>query len=147
MWTDLVCLRRFSGAQGHYFIPDFLQSVAKRYQENGRARDFVLDLLRVKVNKLLAVEPGEYEAAGAEVQRNFRGFLQDFIRRNALKLALLREMKYIMVCIQWWSASEQCFIYSCTAKLILCAYIKVTVIKCGLVIPHFYTIPYTVCNI
>ena len=69
-----------------------------RYQESGRAKNFVLDLLAIRVSKLFALEPGEEEqAAGAEVQKNFKTFLQNFIRRNALKLALLSDMNIIMV--------------------------------------------------
>ena len=48
------------------------------------------------MSKLFAIEPGE-EAAGAEVQKNFKTFLQNFIRRNALKLPLLSNMNVIMV--------------------------------------------------
>ena len=67
-----------------------------KYQESGRAKNFVLDLLAIRVSKLFALEPGE-EAAGAEVQKNFKTFLQSFMRRNALKLALLSDMNIIMV--------------------------------------------------
>ena len=87
---------RFSGAHDHYFILNFLQSVAQRYNETGRAKNFVLDLLAIRVSKLFAIEPGE-EAAGAEVQKNFKTFLQNFIRRNALKPPLLSNMNIIMV--------------------------------------------------
>lgn len=67
-----------------------------RYQESGRAKDFVLDLLAIRVSKLLAIDPDE-ETAGANVQRNFKIFLQNFIKRNALKHALLSDMTRIMV--------------------------------------------------
>lgn len=96
IYIALLKFCRFSGAHAHYFIHDFLQSVARQYQESGRAKDFILDLLVIKVNRLLAIEPGD-EEAGGEVQRNFKGFLQDFIRRNALKHSLLLEMNSIMV--------------------------------------------------
>ena len=87
---------RFSGAHVHSFILDFLQSVAKRYQGSGRAKNFVLDLLAIRVPNLFAIERGE-EAAGEEVQKNFKTFLQDFIRRNDLNHALLSDMNVIMV--------------------------------------------------
>ena len=87
---------RHSGAHAHFFIHDFLESVAKRYEESKRAKFFVLDLLAIKVSKLLAVDPEE-EAAGAEYQSNFKKFLHNFIRRNAIKSALLSNMKVIMV--------------------------------------------------
>lgn len=57
---------------------------------------FVLDLLVIKVSKLLAIEP-EDEAADADVQSNFKRFLHNFMKRNSLKQALLSDMKLIMV--------------------------------------------------
>ena len=68
-----------------------------RYQKSDRARDFVLDLLFIRVNQLLAIVPGDDEAADAEVQENFKRSLQDFIRRNALNRDLLSKMNNIMV--------------------------------------------------
>lgn len=87
---------RHSGAHAHYFIRYFLESVAKRYEESNRAKFFVLDLLAIKVSKLLAIDPEE-EATGAKVQSDFKKFLHNFIRRTAIKSALLSDMKAIMV--------------------------------------------------
>ena len=84
---------RFSGAHAHNCIHDFLQSVAKRYEESGRAKDFVLDLLALRVFKLFAIESEEDKA----VQESFKASLLAFIRRNALKHALLSDMTVIMV--------------------------------------------------
>ena len=91
-----ISLLRYSGAHGHYYIKDFLKSVANRYLVDGRAGDFVLDLLRLKVPRLLALEPGE-EEAGQAVQDEFKRFLQDFIRRNALKHTILSQITDIVV--------------------------------------------------
>lgn len=89
---------RFSGASAHYYVKDFLQSVAERYKSDGRGGDFVLDLLKLQVHvpKLLSIEPKE-EVACQEVQSEFKRFLQDFIRRNALKHAILAKTNGIMV--------------------------------------------------
>lgn len=91
---------RISGAHAHYFINDFLQQVAVRYQKSNRARDFVLDLLKLHVPTLLVIQRGEGEEIakeGEKVQRDFKQFLHSFIQRNALKQSLLKEMIVIMV--------------------------------------------------
>ena len=75
---------------------EFLQSIAIKYQEDRRARDFVVDLVKIRVPRLLAIEPGE-EKAGSEVQTSFKQFLQSYIRRNALKHTLLTHISHIMV--------------------------------------------------
>ena len=96
--TISIC--RFSGAHSHYFINDFLQSVAKRYEQSKRSRDFVLDLLKLHVPTLLVIEYGEGDDTvkeGEKVQKDFKQFLHNFVRRNALKQSLLKEMSVIMV--------------------------------------------------
>ena len=103
-YVDTTTTCRFSGAHAHYFINDFLQSVAGMYQESGRARDFVLDLLWLNASGLLAIDPGTGEREtskeeGEKVQKDFKQFLHNFIRRNALKHSLLGEMSVIMVWI------------------------------------------------
>ena len=80
---------------------DFLQSVAQRYKENDRAREFVLDLLKLHVKTLLANDSGKEDELkeGARVQNEFKIFLHNFIQRNRLKNHLLQKMSGIMVCI------------------------------------------------
>lgn len=102
LYTDsLIILQqifhRFPGAHAHYFVKDFLQSVADRYKKDGRSRDFVLDLLKVQVPKLLSLE-SEEKVADQDVQSEFQTFLQDYIRRNALKETILNQTRDIMVC-------------------------------------------------
>ena len=87
---------RHSGAHAHFFIHDFLESVAKRYEESNRAKSFVLDLLAIKVSKLFAIDT-ESETADAEVQNNFKTFLCDYIKRNGIGHGLFSKMKVIMV--------------------------------------------------
>ncbi|CAI8008749.1 hypothetical protein GBAR_LOCUS5961, partial [Geodia barretti] len=90
---------RFSGAHSHYFINDFLQSVAGKYEES-KAKDFILDLLTLRVSGLLAIDPIAEEeeeiARGDKAQKDFKKFLHNFIRKNALKHSLLQEMAVIM---------------------------------------------------
>ena len=69
---------RFSGAQHHHYLLDFFRSVAERYHSSGRAGNLVVDLLKLKVPKLFAVEQGEKDE---EVRRKFSTFLQNYIRR------------------------------------------------------------------
>ena len=100
---------RLSGAHTHYYIHDFLQKIATRYQESGRAGQFVLDLLSIRVSKLLAVEPGGEESKDEEVQQSFKQFVQVFIRKNALKRFLLSNMTIIMVmCMNSSCPCEAC---------------------------------------
>ena len=88
---------RYSGAHAHYYVTDFLRKVADRYNCEGRAGDFVLDLLKLQVPMLLSIEPRN-EAAGQEVQSEFKKFLQMFIRKNALKHTILTQTSAIVVC-------------------------------------------------
>ena len=106
-YISLFSVVRFSGAHSHYFMNDFLQSVANRYQESKRPKDFVMDLLRLRVSGLLAIDPGEHDA-GEEVQKSFKNFLQSFIRRNALKQTLLREMSIKMLVCKFYSPVTFC---------------------------------------
>ena len=86
---------RFSGAQHHHYLLDWLKRVANRYCDDGRAGDFVMDLLKLKVPKLFAVEGGraEDEAVG----HKFSLFLRDYLYRCALKGTFLEKMGVILV--------------------------------------------------
>jgi len=86
---------RFSGAQHHYFLLDFLQSVAKCYYKDGRAGELLVDLLKLEVPKLFAVEGGEQN--NETVGREFSAFLRDYINQNRLKYAILEKMSIILV--------------------------------------------------
>ena len=86
---------RFSGAQHHHYLLDFLKRVANRYCDDGRAGDFVMDLLKLKVPKLFAVEQGGEK--DEEVRCMFTTFLRNYIHRNALKHTILKNMSKIMV--------------------------------------------------
>ena len=73
--------------------------MAERYQESGRAGEFVLDILKLHVKTLLANESGEEKELkeGEHVQDEFKKYLHSFIQRNALKHMLLKDMGIIMV--------------------------------------------------
>ena len=86
---------RFSSAQHHHYLLDILKRVASRYHDDGRARDLVMDLLKLKVPKLFAVEQGGEK--DEKVRLLFSSFLSDYIRRNALKHTILMKMSKIMV--------------------------------------------------
>ena len=85
---------RFSSAQRHHYLLDFLQSVAKRYHDDGRAGELVVDLLKLGVPKLFAVEEGEKDE---EVAHKFSAFLRDYINRNRLRHTILGKMNIILV--------------------------------------------------
>ena len=68
---------RSSGAQHHHYLLDFLQSVAECYHKDGRAGDLVVDLLKLEVPKLFAVEGGSEEDEA--VRCEFSRFLQNYI--------------------------------------------------------------------
>ena len=86
---------RFSGAHHHHYLLDFLQSVAECYRQDGRAGDLVVDLLKLNVPKLFAVEGGraEDEAVG----HKFSLFLRDYLYRCALKGTFVEKMGVILV--------------------------------------------------
>ena len=86
---------RFSEAQHHYYLLNFLQSVAKHYFDNGQAGDLVVDLLKLGVPRLFAVvAEGKEDQA---VSREFSHFLQGYISRYSLKHIILEKMGDIMV--------------------------------------------------
>ena len=83
---------RFSGAHHHHYLLNFLQSVARCYRDDGRAGDLVVDLLKLKVSKLFAVEGGREEDEA--VRSEFSRFLQNYIH---LECDILEKMSNIMV--------------------------------------------------
>ena len=74
---------RFPGAHSHYFLSDFLQSVAESYAKEDKAYDYILHLLQLDC-KLLSVASGK-ERDGREVQDIFKKFLRNYIKRYSLK--------------------------------------------------------------
>lgn len=93
--SQIQCILRFSGAQHHCFLLEFLQSVAGRYRQDRRAGDLVVDLLKLKVPKLFAVEGGREEDEA--VAHEFSAFLRTYILRCNLKYTILAKLMDIMV--------------------------------------------------
>ena len=86
---------RFSGAHHHHYLLDLLQSVAERYHQDGRAGDLLVDLLKLEVPKLFAVEEGEEK--DEEVRHKFSEFLRNYIFWCNLKHTTLKKMGHILV--------------------------------------------------
>ena len=100
-WHSFISevVMRFGGARNHFFLLDFLQSVATGYLADRRQKEFILDLLQLSVPKLFAVEEGCEDAAeDMEVTKKFTFFLRSFISRHALKHSILTQMTAILVC-------------------------------------------------
>ena len=55
----------------------------------------MVDLLKLKVPELFAVERGEER--DEEVRHKFSAFLQDYINRNGLRHTILEKMSIILV--------------------------------------------------
>ena len=92
---------RFGGARNHFFLLDFLRSVADSYLLDNRQREFISDLMQLNVPKLFAIEEGADEATekeDMEVGKEFTIFLRNYINRNALKLSILSQMTSLLVC-------------------------------------------------
>ena len=86
---------RFSGAQNHRYLLDFLNSVAQRYIKDGRAGDLVVALLKLEVPKLFAVEGGGEK--DEDVREEFSDFLKNYIFRCKLKCTIHKKMESILV--------------------------------------------------
>ena len=86
---------RFSGAQHHHYLVDFLQSVAEHYRQECRAGDLGVDLLNLNVPNLFAVKGGEEK--DEEVRRKFSAFLRSYILRWDLKHTILERINDILV--------------------------------------------------
>ena len=91
---------RFRGARNHYCIFEFLKSVADAYLSSGRSTQFVFGLLDLNVPKLFAVtEEGNEEERKEDMDmaENFKAFLHNYIRVNALKHGITICMKRALV--------------------------------------------------
>lgn len=49
-------VNQFQTARLHFFLSDFLQAIGQRYSEDGRSVEFIIDVLNLKVDKLLSGE-------------------------------------------------------------------------------------------
>ena len=90
-------VERFSGASTHFFLGPFMESVGQAYANNRHAQEFIEDILRLKVPKLLALEEDNQTEEDAEVPKKFSSFLHSYINSHALKDSLLKRMKTLLV--------------------------------------------------
>lgn len=94
-----VVVERFIGAENHFFLCPFMEAVGKKYIDDKRSPEFLVDLLQLKVPKLFALE--EANVTGGcmqnEVPKKFSSFIRSYINSNALKSHLLIQMKPILV--------------------------------------------------
>lgn len=95
---------RFTDAQHHKFVLDFLKSVAQTYLNQGRAKDFLLDLLHLNVPNLFVMDSQEGSDSALQndllaesVPDEFTHFLSDYIQRNSLHDVILNEIETIWV--------------------------------------------------
>ena len=69
--------------------------MAQRYIKDGWAGELVVDLLKLEVPKLFAVEGGGEK--DDDVRHKFSEFLKNYIFRCKLKHTILKEMNSILV--------------------------------------------------
>ena len=84
---------RLPNAKQHHFVLEFLRSVSRCYVSDKRGEHFITHLLRQDI-KLFA---SKGDTADPDIQREFTEFLCDYINRNSLKEATLRNMPIILV--------------------------------------------------
>lgn len=102
----------FKDAQHHKFLLEFLKSVAGCYLEQGRPKEFIMDLLELNVPDLFMMESEgststiQSDILSSSVPDEFTQFLTEYIQRNQLHEAILQDVEKI------WVHTEQLF--SCT---------------------------------
>ena len=94
---------RFTDAQHHTFLLEFMKSVGQCYLEQGRACHFMLDLLQLDVPSLFGMESAgstsslQSDILATSVPDQFTHFLSDYVQRNALQETILGEVETIWV--------------------------------------------------
>ena len=95
----LLC--RYSEAQHHKTLLEFLKSVGDTYQQQGRAKDFILDLLHLNVSKLFAegleVPPLQQHGNTVGTAVEFSTFLRTYIQKYSIRDAVLQDISVIWV--------------------------------------------------
>lgn len=80
-----------------------MKSVAACYLEQGRAKDFIFDLLQLDVPRLFVMESEgssstvQSDLLATSVSDDFTNFLTDYIQRNGLREEMLRGVETIWV--------------------------------------------------
>ena len=98
VWISLFneVVSRFPGAKSHSFFLEFLSKVEASYIKRGRNREFMIDILTMKVPKLFAVNSAT-QIDDLEVVEKFRVQLRQHINNNALKLSIVSNLSRILV--------------------------------------------------
>ena len=95
-----MCTCRYSEAQHHKTLLQFLKSVGDTYQEQGRAKEFVLDLLHLNVSKLFAESldksPLQHEGAVGTAME-FSSFLRTYIQNCCIRDGILQDINLVWV--------------------------------------------------
>ena len=92
-------------AHHHYFLLEFLKYVARCYHDQGRAKDFIIDLLSLDVPDLFMMDTeGSTSTIHSDIPSNsvpddFMNFLTEYMQRNQLQEPVLNEMDKIWVCM------------------------------------------------
>ena len=94
---------RFTDAQHHKFLLEFIKSMAKCYKDQDRAKDFILDLLHLDVPGLFVTDSEgststlQSDILASSVPDEFSNFLTDYIQRSNLQETILGEVETIWV--------------------------------------------------
>ncbi len=94
----------FKDARHHQFLLDFLKSAGRCYLEQGRAKDFIMDLMELNVPDLFTMDTEgststiQSDIMSSSVPEDFTQFLADYIQRHHLHEALLKDVEKIWVC-------------------------------------------------
>ena len=75
---------------------EFLKSIAHDYRSDQRAKDFIPDLLQLKVPLLFVAEN---EPRAGDVGDTFSSFLQEYILRNNLRPVITNKIKDTLSCV------------------------------------------------
>ena len=99
----IFCTFRFTDAQHHKFLLEFIKTVAICYKDQDRAKDFILDLLHLDVPGLFVTDTEgststlQSDILASSVPDEFSNFLADYIQRNNLQETILGEVEAIWV--------------------------------------------------
>ena len=75
---------------------EFLKSIAHDYRSDQQAKDFIPDLLQLKVPLLFVAEN---EPRAGDVGDTFSSFLHEYIRRNNLRPVITNKIKDTLSCV------------------------------------------------
>ena len=101
----VLSFHRFTDAQHHKFLLDFIRSVALCYKDQDRSKDFILDLLHLDVPGLFVTDAEgststlQSDILSISVSDEFSNFLAEYIQRNSLQETLLGEVEAVWVCV------------------------------------------------